>query len=189
MAWASGSARAPPIGSVSEVSANKRVWRKEVHLLTGAQCSFEPQAVEIVTFAVSAPHLSKLVRVAGALSAQTVPSSVADRAPLLWDAVVIISRTVVLQGALAFWAQTTLITLTHPALVGPVAVAAEGAVGFGIGLTIAATSEFHRNFQCILEAERFDDECVTLLLRAAAQLSLHAERHLTRGDVSVTVWM
>lgn len=35
--------------------------KKEVYLLTRAQCAFETQTVEIVTLAVFAPHLTKLI--------------------------------------------------------------------------------------------------------------------------------
>lgn len=146
-----------------------------MHVLTGTQRPFEAQAVEVVTFAVFAPHLTELICVAGALSTQAVPSPAADRAPGLRDAVDVIRRTVVLHGTLTSRAQTTLVTLTHAALVGPVAVAAQGAVGFGLCLTVAATGEIHRDLQRILEASRFDGKSVALLFGAGTQLSLHAE--------------
>lgn len=115
---------------------------------------------------------------AGALSAQTVAPPAAHRAPFLRDAVGVIRRSVILHRALAPRAQATRVTLAHAALVRPVPVAAEGAVGFCLRLTFAATFEIHFNLQGILKAARFDGKSLTLLFGAASQLSLHAERHL-----------
>lgn len=66
-----------------------------MHILTGTHFPFEAQAVEVVTFAVFAPDLTELIRMAGALSTQTVASPAADWAPWLRDAVDIIRWTVV----------------------------------------------------------------------------------------------
>lgn len=145
------------------------------HLLTGAERPFEALAVEVVTLAVLSPHLAKLIRVAGALSAQTVASPAAHPAARLRDAVGVIRRTVVLHRALAPGAQATRVTLAHAALVGPVAVATEGALGFGLRLAVATAGEVHRDLQGVLEAEGFDCERAALLLGAAVQLSVHAE--------------
>lgn len=147
-------------------------------LLTGAKQAFEAQAVEVVTLAVLPPHLTELVGVAGALSAQTVASAAADRAAGLRDAVDVIGRAVVLHRALAARAQATRVTLAHAALVRPVAGAADGAVGLGRGLAVAAAGELHGDLQGVLKAPRLDGEGATLLLGAAAQLGLHAEGHL-----------
>lgn len=65
-------------------------------LLTRADRPFKAHAVEVVTFTVLSPHLTKLICVAGALSAQTVPSPTAGWAVLLWYAIGIIRWTVVL---------------------------------------------------------------------------------------------
>lgn len=69
-------------------------------------------------------------------------------------------------------------TLAHATFIRPVAVAAEGAVGFHTGLTVAAAGEVHLNLQDILEATRFDGEGAALLLWAAVELSLNTEGHL-----------
>jgi len=103
-----------------------------VFLLTGAQGSFEAQAVEVVTFAVLSPNLTELIRMARALSAQTHPSAAADGVPWLRYAVDIMRWIVVFHRALASRAQATLVTLTHATLVGPVAVATEDTVGDGV---------------------------------------------------------
>lgn len=147
-------------------------------VLTGTQLSFEAQAVEVVAFAVFAPDLAELLWVAGALSAQTVASPAADRAARLRDAVDVIRRAVVPGRALTPRAQPARVTLTHATLVGPVAVATEGTVGFGVCLAVAAAGEIHRDLQGILKAQRFDGESVALLFGAGSQLSLHTERHL-----------
>ncbi len=164
-------------------------WQKQMYLLTRTQSPFEAQAVEVVTFAVFAPHLTKLICMAGALSAQTVASTAADGAAWLRDAVGVIRWTVVLHWALTSWAQTAWVTLTDAALVGPIAVATEGAVGFRLCLTVTVTCKIHRDLQWVLEASRFDGEGAALLFGASTQLSLHAEWHLNRGDVFMTVCM
>lgn len=117
-----------------------------VRALTRAQFSFEPRAVEIGAFAVFAPHLPKRIGVAGALSAQTVASPAADGAVRPCEAVGVIRRAVVLQRALASRTQVTLVALTHATLVGPVAVATDGAVGLGFRLTLATAGKVHCNF-------------------------------------------
>lgn len=89
---------------------------------------------------------------AGALSAQAVASPAADWAAWLRDAVDVIRRTVVPSRALTSRAQAARVTLTHAALVGPVAVATEGTVGFGFCLTVAAAGKVHRDLQGILKA-------------------------------------
>lgn len=158
---------------------------KDADVLTGTQRPLVAQAVEVIAFAVFAPHLSELVCVAGALSAQAVASPAADRTLRLRDAVGVIGRTVVLHRTLAPRAQATVMTLTHAALEGAVAVAADGAVGFGPRLAVAAAGEIHRHLQRVLEAQGFDGESAALLFGATTQLSLHAERHLRgRGRVS-----
>lgn len=64
--------------------------------LTGAKFPSEAQAVEVVTLAIFAPHLPKVVTVAGALSAQAVTSAAAHWTVCFVDAVGVIRRTVVL---------------------------------------------------------------------------------------------
>lgn len=150
----------------------------EENLLTGAELPFEAQAVEVVTLAVLPPHLTELVGVAGALSAQTVAPAAADGAVGLGDAVGVVGRAVVLHRALAAGAEATLVALAHAALVRAVAGAAERAVGLGRGLAVAAAGEVHGDLQGVLEAPRLDGEGASLLLGAAAQLGLHAEGHL-----------
>lgn len=160
---------------------------KDADVLTGTQLPLVAQAVEVVAFAVFAPHLSELVCVAGALSAQAVASAAADGTPWLRDAVGVIGRTVVLHRTLAPRAQVTGMTLTHAALEGAVAVVADGAVGFGPRLAVTAAGEIHRHLQRVLEAQGFDGESAALLFGATAQLSLHGERHLQgRGRVTFT---
>lgn len=151
-----------------------------MHLLTRAEVAFEAQAVEVIAFAVLPPHLTKLIWMAGTLSAQTVPSSTADWAVWLRYAVYIVRWAVVLHWALASWAQTTLVTLTHPTLIAPVTVATQGAVDLCLCSTIATTGKVHRDLQRIFEAQRLDGKSAALLLRAATQLSLHTEWHLMR---------
>lgn len=112
---------------------------------------------------------------AGALSTQTVTSPAADRALWLRDAVDIIRWTVVPHGALASWAQTTRMTLTHAALVGPIAIVTDGAVRYSLCLTVTGTGKVHCDLQGILEASRFDGKGTGLLFGTATQLSLHAE--------------
>lgn len=146
-----------------------------MYLLTGAKCPSKAQAVEVVTLAVLSPHPTKLICMAGALSTQAVASPTADRDVLLWGAVIVIGWIVVFHRALAMRAQAALVTLTHAAFVGPVAVATEGAVGLCLCFTFATTGKVHRDLQGILEAQRFDGKSSALLLRAATQLSLHAE--------------
>lgn len=165
--------------SKSHIGVGKTLIKTEkAYPLTGAQCPLEAQAVEVVTFAVLSPDLTELIPMAGALSAQAVSSPAADRRPWLRDAVGVIGWTVVLHRTLAPRAQAPRVTLTHAALVGPVAVAAEGAVGFGVRLAVAAAGEVHGDLQRVLETSRLDGERVSLLFGTDAQLRLHAERHL-----------
>lgn len=156
--------------------------QKEV-LLTRAQLASEAQAVEIVTLTVFAPHLTELSPVAGALSAHTVPSSTADVTPSLLNAVHVIGRTVVALCALTVRAQAPRVTLTHTALVGPVAIIAHGAVGHGVSLAVTFAGKVHCDSEGILKAPRFDGKSAVLVLGAATQLCLHAERHLGRKTV------
>lgn len=66
-------------------------------------------------------------------------------------------------------------TLTHATLIGPIAVATDGAVGYSFCLTVAATGKIHGDLQRILEASRFDGKSAILLFGASTQLNLHAE--------------
>lgn len=91
--------------------------------LTGTKFPSEAQAVEVVTLAELPPHLTKLISVAGALSAQTVTSPVADWAVCSLDAVDIIRWTVVLHRTLTSGAEAAGVTLTYAALIGSITVA------------------------------------------------------------------
>ena len=66
-------------------------------------------------------------------------------------------------------------TLTHATLVGPVAIATVGAVGFSLFLTVATTGKIHSDLQRVLKASRLDGKSAALLFGAGAQLSLYAE--------------
>lgn len=115
--------------------------------LTGTQRPLVTQAVEVVALAVFAPHLPELTGVAGALAAQTVAPAAAQRAAGLRDAVGVVRRAVVLHRALAPRAQATRVTLAHAALVGAVAVAADGAVCLGRRLAVAAAGKVQGHLQ------------------------------------------
>lgn len=136
--------------------------------LTGAQLPSEAQAVEVVTLAVFPPHLTEAVSVAGALSAQAVPPTTAHRTVHFVDAVGVIRWTVVLHRTLTSGAQATGVALARAALVGAVTVGAQGAVGLGLCLTLAATGKIHRDFQRVPEAKRLDGESTALLFGTAA---------------------
>lgn len=58
--------------------------------------------------------------------------------------------------------------LACAALVGAVTVGAQGAVGLGLRLTLAATGKIHRDFQRVPEAERLDGESTAFLFGTAA---------------------
>lgn len=96
---------------------------KYVNKLTGTKFPSEAQAVEVVTLAVFPPHLTKLVSMAGALSAQAVTSPAADRPVCFLDAVGIIRWTVILHWTLTSGAEAAGMTLTYATLVGSVTVA------------------------------------------------------------------
>lgn len=148
---------------------------KYVYILTGTQFAFEAQAVEVVTLAVFAPHLTKLVCVAGTLSTQTVTPSTAGWSLWLLDTVGIIGRIIVLHRTLTLLAQTTGITLTHATLIGSVAIATQRAVGLRLCLAAASTGKIQCDLQRILKTQRFDGKCTAPLFGAATQLGLHAE--------------
>lgn len=68
------------------------------------------------------------------------------------------------------------------ALEGAVAVVAFGAVGLGFVLAFAVTFESDGDGEGVLEAHRFDDECLLLLFGATTSSGLHTERNLKRGE-------
>ena len=117
-----------------------------------------------------------------ALSAQAVPSTAADRrfrptatggaAPIL------LGRAVVSLRALAPRTQSPRVTQADAALVGAVAVVADGAVGLSCSLALALALEGDGDREGVLEAHRFDDEGFAFLLGAAAGAGLHAKGDL-----------
>lgn len=148
--------------------------------LTGAQFASEAQAVEVVTLAILPPHLAKAITVAGALSAQAVPSPAADGIVCFVDAVGVIRWTVVLYRTLTSGAEAAGMTLTCATLVGAVTVATQGAVCLSRCLTLAATGKVHSDFQRILKAKRLDGKRTALLFGTPTQLGLDAKGNLKR---------
>lgn len=65
--------------------------------------------------------------------------------------------------------------LTNATLVGSITVAAQGAVGLSLCLTIAAAGKIHSDLQRIFKAKRLDGKSTALLFGAATELGLDAE--------------
>lgn len=120
---------------------------------------------------------------ADALATEALATLAAHGLALLGAALVLLGGAVVLFRALALGPQPAGPAAAHPALKGPVAVVAAGAVRLSVGLAGTVTVEGDLDREAVLEAHRLDGEGLFPLLGAATHLGLNAEAHLDgKGD-------
>lgn len=154
----------------------KCIW---VHLfLTRAKLPFGADAAEIITFAVFAPHFSKVSWVTATLAAHAVPSSTANSC--IWGrfTAVYVGGLVVIISALTLWPQASWVTQTHSALQCAIAVMTGGASRLRRVLAWTVACKINCYLERIFKSKRLYDEWLTFHFRTATELCLYIEWHL-----------